>query len=217
MPHRPHSWRFPIAIGITFWIWANVDGWFFVGPMALALVLAGELVQRRLGSMVDPDSTPRTARLPAGRANAGEGARHWPRGVHVEPASRPGLGTSVRARRADGAVQDPRIKQVLLSPSDGDYSSSTSRGRVQGGYNLNGLAYVVLFVGGGLALGLGAATPVRAPCLVGRLRPAQSGLDLRDPVIRGRRSTDHRVAVERDVPARRPQVVGRPPFATSSC
>src|SRR5207249_674879 len=26
MEHRPGSWRFPIAIGITFWLWANVDG-----------------------------------------------------------------------------------------------------------------------------------------------------------------------------------------------
>src|SRR4029079_11594037 len=40
MEHRAGSWRFPVAIGITFWLWANVDAWFFVGPLALALVLA---------------------------------------------------------------------------------------------------------------------------------------------------------------------------------
>src|SRR5262245_60307014 len=37
LPHRPGSWRFPVAIGITFWVWANVDQWFFIGPLALAL------------------------------------------------------------------------------------------------------------------------------------------------------------------------------------
>src|SRR4029078_6345303 len=56
MPHRPNSWRFPIAIGITFWFWANVDGWFFIGPVTLVLVLIGELIQRRFASAPDPNS-----------------------------------------------------------------------------------------------------------------------------------------------------------------
>ena len=32
LPQKPTSWRFPGAIGVTFWLWANSDPWFFVGP-----------------------------------------------------------------------------------------------------------------------------------------------------------------------------------------
>ena len=35
--YEPDSWRFPAAIGATFWLWSNCDPWFFVGPLALAL------------------------------------------------------------------------------------------------------------------------------------------------------------------------------------
>ena len=58
LPHRPNSWRFPIAIGIIFWIWANVDVWFFIGPLALALVLVGEVVQKKLLGGTDAEAEP---------------------------------------------------------------------------------------------------------------------------------------------------------------
>jgi hypothetical protein len=56
MPHRPNSWRFPIAIGITFWVWASVDSWFFIGPAALVLVLIGEWLQQRFSPAPDAES-----------------------------------------------------------------------------------------------------------------------------------------------------------------
>ena len=58
LPHRLNSWRFPIAIGIIFWIWANVDVWFFIGPLALALVLVGEVVQKKLLGGTDAKAEP---------------------------------------------------------------------------------------------------------------------------------------------------------------
>jgi hypothetical protein len=46
--NRPGSWRLPVAIGITFWFWANVDTWFILGPAALGLLLIGELIRTRV-------------------------------------------------------------------------------------------------------------------------------------------------------------------------
>ena len=47
LPSPPGSWRLPVAVGVTFWLWANLDAWFVLGPIALGLLLLGELIQQR--------------------------------------------------------------------------------------------------------------------------------------------------------------------------
>jgi hypothetical protein len=155
MPHRADSWRVPVAIGITFWLWAMIDSWFFIGPLVLLLVILGDFVQRALGS-------PAEAEPPAPAL-----------GPHPDvPTLVKALGFGLVACMlnphhvrtwelpfeligAEGATADSRLKQVLISPLSAEYSKSDQLGRVMG-YNFNGLAYAALFVGGGLALGLGA-------------------------------------------------------------
>jgi hypothetical protein len=41
MPKPAGSWRFPIAIGILFCLWSNLDQWFFLGPAFLLLYTLG--------------------------------------------------------------------------------------------------------------------------------------------------------------------------------
>ena len=41
MPKPSGSWRFPIAIGVLFMLWSNLDQWFFLGPLFLALTQPG--------------------------------------------------------------------------------------------------------------------------------------------------------------------------------
>jgi hypothetical protein len=155
MPHRPNSWRFPIAIGITFWIWAMVDSWFFIGPLALGLILIGELAQRM---MVGPSRTDDEGQPLGDGPDSSTLAKALAIGLiacmlnphHVRIWELPFELVGV-----EGAKGDIRFKQIMISPLSPDYSKSTPFGRAMG-YNLNGLAHVVLFVGGGLALGLGA-------------------------------------------------------------
>jgi hypothetical protein len=155
MPHRPNSWRFPIAIGVTFWIWAMVDQWFFVGPMALALVLLGELVQRKFGAR-EEDSVREEALGPV--PDVPTLAKALAVGIiacmlnphHVRVWELP-----FEIFGAEGVEIDPRMRAVVMGPLAEEFSKPNQTGRAFG-YNQNGLSYAVLFLGGGLLLGLGA-------------------------------------------------------------
>jgi hypothetical protein len=153
--HRPNSWRFPIAIGITFWLWANVDAWFFIGLLTLALVLLGEVMQKQLlggtdstaeGEPIGPLPDVRTL----SRALAIGIVACMLNPHHVRVWELP-----FELTGAAGVNADYRIRYQLYSPLSSDFTTDTPRGRYLG-YNHNGLAYGILFVGGGLALGLGA-------------------------------------------------------------
>lgn len=45
MPKPAGSWRFPIAIGVLFALWANLDQWFFLGTIFLILYTVGHLIR----------------------------------------------------------------------------------------------------------------------------------------------------------------------------
>lgn len=49
MPRSATSWRFPIVVGVLFWFWANLDQWFFLGPLTLLLYTAGQYLHRDEG------------------------------------------------------------------------------------------------------------------------------------------------------------------------
>ena len=168
MPQKKDSWRFPGAIGVTFWVWANCDQWFFVGPLALALLILGDLIQKYgfntpdepLG---DPDAEP-LGRLPdtATLAKAlGIGllaCMLTPHHVRIWELPFEMTGAS-------GVEADPRLRQMLLAPHDNLYLNKASLG-----YNANGLAYAILFVAGAAAFGVGSVLGV------GRVRIAHVAL-----------------------------------------
>lgn len=54
LPWRAGSWREPLILAGVFALWANTDAWFFLGPLALACVLAGEALNRTLLGAAPP-------------------------------------------------------------------------------------------------------------------------------------------------------------------
>lgn len=49
MPRPAGSWRFPVAIGCLFCLWANLDQWFFLGPAFLILYAVGQFLKPESG------------------------------------------------------------------------------------------------------------------------------------------------------------------------
>ena len=45
-PKIAGSWRFPACIAVLFATWANLDQWFFLGPVLLLLYTVGQLIRR---------------------------------------------------------------------------------------------------------------------------------------------------------------------------
>jgi hypothetical protein len=166
-PHRPGSWRFPVAIGITFWIWAQVDSWFILGPLTLGLVLLGELIQAQLrkseqtaDATTDPEPLGVLPDMPTLVKALGIGLLACMLNPHhIRILQLPF--ELLELIQPKGAKADSRFQLLLISPLDKIYVDNGSLG-----YNLNGLAYAVLFVGGGVVLGLG----------VGRIRIAHIAL-----------------------------------------
>jgi hypothetical protein len=152
VPQVPGSWRFPVAFGVVCWVWANVDEWFFLGPLTVALVLVGELVQRKvLGGEAATGTAPEDplgppADVPTLAKALGIGLLACmlnPNHVRVWELPFELVGSK-------DVAADPRFKQlVALSPLDRFYTNTEVWGN-----NQNGLAFAVLFVGGGAALGL---------------------------------------------------------------
>jgi hypothetical protein len=164
-PHKRGSWQFPIAIGLVFWIWAQVDDWFILGPITLVLVLLGELLQAQF---LKPATT-------AGSTSTPEPLGDLPDVPTLAKALCIGLLACMlnphhvriwelpfELAGMKEVETDPRLQlQVFLTPLSKSYYENS-----QFGSNLNGLAYALLFVGGGLVMALG----------VGRIRFAYIAL-----------------------------------------
>ncbi|HVL14103.1 MAG TPA: hypothetical protein VM529_16150, partial [Gemmata sp.] len=160
--YRPGSWAFPAAVGVTFWVWANVDEWFFLGPLAVALVLVGELIQRATSGPAGDAAAGEPLAAPAGDAVVDEPLAAPPDVSALAKALGVGLVACMLNPHHVGVWQlpveltgarellvDMRFRQVMLTPLDPLYRESKELG-----YNQNGLAFAVLFVAGGAALGL---------------------------------------------------------------
>lgn len=153
MPHKADPKRFFIAIGVTFWLWANCDRWFFIGPLALVLLILGDLIQTKL--LNSPEEPPKEGEEePLGRLpDTATLLKALGIGViacmlnphHVRVWELP-----LELTKPAFADVDPRLRFLTLSPTSELYRENASFG-----YNLNGLAYVVLFLGGAVALGFG--------------------------------------------------------------
>jgi hypothetical protein len=143
LPSPPGSWRLPAAIGVTFWLWANTDAWFFTGPAALALLLAGELVRTKGLNAEGPATPPDDPLGPL--PDAATLAKALGVGVlacmlnphHVRVWDLPFELTG------GAGADDPRLAQLLYSPLTGTYWENVGLG-----YNANGAAFVLLLAGG---------------------------------------------------------------------
>jgi len=149
MPRAPGSWRLPVAVGVTFWFWANCDAWFFVGPLALLLLLVGELVRTKAlnadGPATPPDDPlgplPDAAMLAKALGVGVLACMLNPHHVRVwelpyELVGGPG-------------TEDLRLRQLLAAPMTFDYWDNPGYG-----YNGNGLALALLLFGGLYAVAL---------------------------------------------------------------
>jgi hypothetical protein len=58
MPAKAGSWRLPIALGVTFWLWSNCDRWFIIGPAIVALYLVGEAIRQKLRQPTEGEERP---------------------------------------------------------------------------------------------------------------------------------------------------------------
>ncbi len=153
MPQKPGTWRFPIAIGVTFWLWANCDPWFFIGPLTLALLIAGDFIQTKL--FHTPEEPPAAGvEEPLGRIpDQATLLKALGVGVvacmlnphHVRVWELP-----VELTHPTLLNSDLRLRAMLYAPTDSAYHDNAGLGN-----NLNGLAYLILFLAGALTLGFG--------------------------------------------------------------
>lgn len=149
MPSPPGSWRLPLAIAGTFALWSNFDGWFILGPLALALLAIGEAVRTVVlkGGPAEGDplgSLPDLPTLVKAIGLGGLACMVNPHHVAVWeiPFELVGVGTSA----------DPRVRAFFHGPlkSFPNFWSSASSPSL--GENVGGIAYLVL-----VALGLYAS------------------------------------------------------------
>jgi hypothetical protein len=155
VPSRPGSWRVPVALAVTFWVWANTDAWFVLGPLTLALVYAGEVMQRKYLELTEtregeqeegplgrfPDEKTLLRALGVGLVACCLTPHHFR--VWQLPFELVG---------SDVIKVDPSMNAGLnLAPTDKVFYDQD-----RFGYNLSGLAYAILLAGGGIALGVGA-------------------------------------------------------------
>lgn len=147
LPSPPGSWRLPLWVGATFWVWANCDQWFFLGPLAVALLLVGELIQQRLAKPAAAADPP--LKLP----DTGTLARALLVGIvacmlnphHVRVWDLP-----IELMGSDAVAADAGLRELFLSAFDTAYRENPRLGN-----NLNGFVYAVLLVGGSLVLAVG--------------------------------------------------------------
>lgn len=137
------SWSNPIALGVLFCIWANCDGWFFLGPLCVLLVLIGEYLQPIL-SKGSPKGIPTGLLLKA----LGIGVvacmvnPHHVRVWQVPQEFGIGLPASVKT--------DIQFRLIALPTFDRDFFLTSP----QLGKNANVAAFAVLLFVGGLLLAL---------------------------------------------------------------
>lgn len=146
--------RLPLVLAGVFWLWANSDAWFFLGPLTLLLLIVGELIHAKL--LNSPNDAGADDNEPLGRLpNVATLARALGLGVvacmlnphHIRVWELPFELTGSTVAEAD-----PRFRSFLFSPLNDLYMREAGLG-----YNLNGLAYLILLLGGAALLGFGYA------------------------------------------------------------
>jgi len=152
LPSRPGSWRLPAAVGVTFWVWANVDAWFVLGPLALGLLLVGDLVRKyALGGAAAPGDDdplgplPDTATLARALLVGVVACMLNPHHVRVWQIPFELLGS-------DATTADPSLRRLGYSPLGRAYWDDDRMG-----WSYSGLAYAALLLAGTYAAALAGA------------------------------------------------------------
>lgn len=165
-PWQGNSWRKPAGIAVLFLLWANLDEWFFLGPVIVAVMLLGELLQRLLLGETAAESASDAERhtsdpfrppppvsglvktlllgLAASLVNPtlllGLSQDPGQALLQLVPAE---LGWTLPAE----VNRDPSLRTLSLSPISEAYVNEPTRGK-----NLNGFAVAVLLAGGAVVL-----------------------------------------------------------------
>lgn len=139
-------------IPLLFALWVNLDSWFVLGPLTVALFLAGEALQQFLGSS-RPAIGAEEKRLglrPLGMVLLFGVAACLFNPYHVHAFAVPPDLQSLRLAPVLGV--DPDFRGFFLSPWDGDYLANPNLGR-----NAAGAAYFLLTALGAVSFGLNAS------------------------------------------------------------
>ena len=144
------SWRNPILLAMTCGLWANLDGGFVLGPLTILLVLLGEWIQSTVmkGGATTPGAfgpPPPVAGLAKALGLAVVACVANPNHIHVWQLP-PELGWGLPAA---GMLKDAELIPAVLEPFDKLFWGKSSRGE-----NVNGLAYLFLFLASALSMAL---------------------------------------------------------------
>ena len=144
------SWRNPILLAVLFGIWANVDSCFVLGIAMLLLVLIGELIQSALLSGRRDEwgafgPSPPVSGLVKALLLSAAACMANPHHIHVwQMPAEYGVGLP-----AAGMLKDSELIVAVLEPYSEPFWGNPSRGK-----NLNGAAYLLLFVLSALAMAI---------------------------------------------------------------
>jgi hypothetical protein len=156
---QANGWKAPLTLAGVFAIWANVDVWFFLGPLALVAVIIGEFVNRFLGG----NTTDATYFAPAKPVNALVKALllsviavslnpFFLAAAVKDPTEAVAqllpmeLGFALPA----GATEDTDLRLLTTSPMSLDFQNKPELGA-----NANGYSYAALLILGILSLLMG--------------------------------------------------------------
>lgn len=138
---KPGSWRNPLLLAVTFGLWANVDGCFILGPLSVALVFIGELIQNAIQKVRSPHEPfgppPPVAGLAKALVLGIAACMVNPHHVNVwqlPPEFAAGLPVA-------GMMNDAELISAVLEPYAEPFYGNAGRGK-----NLNGAAYLILFL-----------------------------------------------------------------------
>lgn len=130
-------WRLPVMLAALFVVWVNCDGWFILGPMAAALYLVGEVLQRVIPNAAQTVDWTRVRNVGIGLA-AGLAA------CLVNPDFHGAFELPVELYAPDvpdALRSDAQFRPMFISPLDGVYRDSAGLGKSPAG-----IAYAVLLL-----------------------------------------------------------------------
>lgn len=144
LPAPAGSWKVPVLVGVLFALWSNLDEWFFLGPLALAMMLVGSIVPSSRSEEESALGPPTSASTLAKALAIGLLACMLnPHHIHVWQLPVEITGSAAMAN-------EPLFQRiVLLGPLDSVYIYNERFGS-----NINGAAYAALLVLGAVVLGI---------------------------------------------------------------
>jgi hypothetical protein len=151
------SWRNPLVLAGLFWVWANIDGWFVLGPLTVALFLVGEWLHTRVVGGGDAPAEGDPFRPPPPLPDLAKALGVGVLACMLNPHHArvwqlpPELGLGLPAAVATDDYYFP----LALSPLSRMDNTFVYFENAAFGGNANGAGYAVLLLGGAAALAAG--------------------------------------------------------------